>query len=179
MELPLPTRRPRLSPCDPGMNLSRLRPFRRFLRRGTRKVTRGIELQGGNMVVMKASSTSKVPTDNPTERRWRLLRKRKSSQVDARARDGRMELPLPKVGAMKQTPAQYVISFQAEPSYKGRRHHWMICRAQNPDELVSWGHEPTRELAEAAAGRELQDLSAGVTRGGQVATTIKPFTRHA
>ena len=65
---------------------------------------------------------------------------------------------------MKQTPAQYVISFQAEPSYKGRRHHWMICRAQNPDELVSWGHEPTRELAEAAAGRELQDLSAGVTQ---------------
>jgi hypothetical protein len=86
---------------------------------------------------------------------------------------------LPKVGAMKQTPAQYVISFQAEPSYKGRRHHWMICRAQNPDELVSWGHEPTRELAEAAAGREVQDLSAGVTSGGQVTTNIKPFTRHA
>lgn len=80
---------------------------------------------------------------------------------------------------MEQTARRYVISFQAEPSYRGRRHHWMICRAQNPDELVSWGYEPTHELAEAAAGKELRDLSAGVTQGGQVTTTIKPFTRHA
>ena len=90
-----------------------------------------------------------------------------------------MDLHLPKVGLVKQISSPYVISFQAEPSYRGRRHHWMICRAQNPEELVSWGHEPSRELAEAAAGKELQDLSAGVTQGGQVTTTIKPFTRHA
>lgn len=80
---------------------------------------------------------------------------------------------------MKQTSSPYVISFQAEHSYKGRRHHWMICRAQNPEELVSWGHEPTLALAEAASGKELQDLSAGRTQGGRVTTTIKPFTRHA
>lgn len=55
----------------------------------------------------------------------------------------------------------------------------MICRTQNLEELVSWGHEPTRALAEAAAGKELEDLSTGVTQGGHVTTTIKPFTRHA
>ena len=79
---------------------------------------------------------------------------------------------------MKQTPTPYAVSFQAERFYKGRRHHWMICREQKPEELVSWGHERTRELAEAAAGKELQDLSAGMTQGGQVINTIKPFTRH-
>ena len=79
---------------------------------------------------------------------------------------------------MNQTLSPYVMSFQAEHFYRGRRHHWMICRAQNPEELVSWGHEPTRELAEAAAGKELQDLSAGMTQGGQVINTSKPFTRH-
>ena len=79
---------------------------------------------------------------------------------------------------MKQTPSAYVMSFQAEPFYKGRRYHWMICRAQNPEELVSWGHEPTRVLAEAAAEKEFQDLSSGVTRGGQVTSTIKPFTHR-
>lgn len=77
---------------------------------------------------------------------------------------------------MEQTPSPYAVSFQAEPFYKGRRHHWMICRERNPEELVSWGHEPTREQAEAAAGKELQDLSAGMTQGGQVTSTIKPFT---
>jgi hypothetical protein len=80
---------------------------------------------------------------------------------------------------MIQTPSPYVISFQVEPFHRGRRHHWMICRVQNLEELVSWGHEPTHELAEAAAGKELQELSTGVTEGGQVTTTIKPFTRHA
>lgn len=55
----------------------------------------------------------------------------------------------------------------------------MICRVHSPEELVSWGYEPTLGLAEAAAGKELQDLSAGVTRGGQVTTNVKPFTRHA
>jgi len=89
-----------------------------------------------------------------------------------------MELHLPKVGAMKQIRDPYVISFEVEPCYKGKRHHWMISRAQNPEELVSWGHEPTRVLAEAAAEKELQDLSSGVTRGGQVIRTIKPFTHR-
>jgi hypothetical protein len=44
----------------------------------------------------------------------------------------------------------------------------MICSAQNPDQLVSWGHSSTRELAEAAARNEIQDLSSGLTQGGRV-----------
>lgn len=52
----------------------------------------------------------------------------------------------------------YVVGFDVEPYHKGTRHHWTICRSQRPDELVSWGYEPTRELAEIAANRELEDL---------------------
>ncbi len=80
--------------------------------------------------------------------------------------------------AMKEVPDPYVISFQAEPYHKGTRHHWMICRQQKPDELVSWGHAPTRELAETAAEKELQDLNSGLTQGGQVMNNIKPFTHR-
>jgi hypothetical protein len=79
---------------------------------------------------------------------------------------------------MKPVPTSYLISFQAESFYKGRRHHWMICRTRNPDELVSWGHEPTHELADAAARKELEYLAAGMTQGGHVTTAVKPFTRH-
>lgn len=79
---------------------------------------------------------------------------------------------------MKQNVSSYAVSFQAQPFYKGRRYHWMICRKQNPDELVSWGHEPNQELAESAAQKELQDLASGITQGGQVPTTIKPFTHR-
>ncbi len=81
--------------------------------------------------------------------------------------------------AKKQTLSLYVTSFQTESSFKGKRHHWMICRSDRPEELVSWGHEPTQELAEVAAEKELRDLSSGMTEGGQVATTIRPFTRHS
>ncbi len=80
--------------------------------------------------------------------------------------------------AIKEAPNPYVVSFQVEPYHKGTRHHWMICREQKPDELVSWGHAPTRELAEAAAEKELQDLSAGLTQGGQAISNIKPFTHR-
>lgn len=79
---------------------------------------------------------------------------------------------------MKKAVNPYVVSFQAESFYKGKRYHWMICREQSPEQLVSWGHEPTRALAEAAAGKELQDLSAGVTEGGQVTSEIKPLTHR-
>lgn len=54
----------------------------------------------------------------------------------------------------------------------------MICRSQNPDELVSWGHAPTRELAESAAEKEVEDLSSGRTQGGQAVNSMKPFTHR-
>ena len=77
----------------------------------------------------------------------------------------------------KISPA-YVPSFQTEPFYTGKRYHWMICRADNSEELVSWGHEASRELAEGAAEKELQVLSSGETEGGHITSRIKPFTRH-
>jgi hypothetical protein len=69
----------------------------------------------------------------------------------------------------------YVVAFDVEPYHKGTRHHWTICRSRRPDELVSWGYEPTRELAEIAANRELEDLTAGRTQGGQVASSAKAY----
>ncbi|HEY5175381.1 MAG TPA: hypothetical protein VII95_07425 [Terriglobales bacterium] len=77
---------------------------------------------------------------------------------------------------MKQAVGRYVVSFQAEPFHKGTRYHWMICWAQNPDELVSWGHAPTQELAEKAAQNEVKDLSSGRTQGGRVTSTSKSAT---
>jgi hypothetical protein len=77
---------------------------------------------------------------------------------------------------MKQAVGSYVVSFQAEPFHKGTRYHWMICWAQNPDELVSWGHAPTQELAEMAAQNEVKDLSSGRTQGGRVTNTSKSAT---
>jgi hypothetical protein len=72
---------------------------------------------------------------------------------------------------MKQT-ARYVVSYEAESLRKGiRRYHWMICREHNPDELVSWGHALTQELAEAAARDEVNNLSSGLSHGGLVAST--------
>jgi hypothetical protein len=77
---------------------------------------------------------------------------------------------------MKQAVGRYVVSFQAERSYKGRRYHWMICSAQNPDELVSWGHAPTQELAGMAAQNEVKVLSSGRTQGGRITSTSKSAT---
>ena len=77
---------------------------------------------------------------------------------------------------MTQSLAGYVVSFQAEPFYKRMRYHWMICRAQNLDELVSWGHAPTQELAEKAAQNQVKDLSSGLTQGGRGTGTSKSAT---
>ena len=79
---------------------------------------------------------------------------------------------------MKKPVSPYVVSFQTESFYKGRRYHWMICRVQDPGQLVSWGYEVTRDLAEGAAQREIQDLSSGVTQGGQVTSEIKPVSHR-
>lgn len=69
----------------------------------------------------------------------------------------------------------YVFSIQVEHFHKTMRYHWMICSALNPDRLVSWGHAPTRELAEATAQSEIEDLSSGLTQGGRVRGARKPM----
>ena len=77
---------------------------------------------------------------------------------------------------MNQTGGRYVVSFQAEPFHRRTRYHWMICRVQNPDKLVSWGHAPTQDQAEKAAHDEVKDLSSRRTQGGRVTSTSKSAT---
>jgi len=79
---------------------------------------------------------------------------------------------------MKQSVSQYVLSFQTEPFHRKTRYHWMICLANSPDKLLSWGHAPTKELAEEAARNEVENLSSGLTEGGRVISTIKAFTNR-
>ena len=74
---------------------------------------------------------------------------------------------------MKNPAGRYVSSFQAERFHRDVRYHWMVCCEHKPDELVSWGHAPTQELAEAAAQNEVKDLSSGFSKGGRVASTKK------
>ena|SRR5690349_12541202 len=74
--------------------------------------------------------------------------------------------------------AAYVLSFEAEHFYQGMRIHWTVCTAQDPDRLVSWGHAPTQELAESAARREVEDLSAGRSQGGRVMNPVQAHTRR-
>ena len=66
----------------------------------------------------------------------------------------------------------YVLSFEAERSYRGCRYYWTICYVQNPDELVSWGYAPTRKLAEMAAGGEIDKLESGSSETGRVRQRI-------
>lgn len=80
---------------------------------------------------------------------------------------------------MKRSAAPYVVSFDVEPYRQGTRYHWTVCRSQNPDELVSWGYAPTRELAEIAADKEVQDLSSGRTEGGRSSNMMKPVNNRA
>ena len=68
---------------------------------------------------------------------------------------------------MKKAVDAYVLSFESESvRNKQKRHHWMICLAKRPDELVSWGHAPTHELAESEARNELKDLLSGLNQAG-------------
>lgn len=70
---------------------------------------------------------------------------------------------------MKNAVDPYVLSFESESvSNKKKRHHWMICLAKRPDELVSWGHAPTQELADSEARNELKDLLSGLPQDGHV-----------
>jgi len=79
---------------------------------------------------------------------------------------------------MKQAGGRYVVSFQAEHFYKRTRHHWMICRSNNPDRLVSWGHAATQDLAAKAAQNEVNDLCSGRTQGVRVSGTSKSATHE-
>jgi len=72
---------------------------------------------------------------------------------------------------MKQPSRRYVLSFQAERFHRGMRYHWLVCCEHKPDELVSWGHAPTQELAETAARNEVKDLAAGLRHGGRMSST--------
>jgi len=67
----------------------------------------------------------------------------------------------------------YVSSFEVDRFYRGCRYHWMICSVQNPDELVSWGHAPTRELAETAAGSAVHMLESGLPRTGKATQPVQ------
>lgn len=70
----------------------------------------------------------------------------------------------------------YTISYEAERSYGGTRYYWTICRAEAPDELVSWGYSRTEAEAALAAQNEVNDLSAGLTQGGR--GTIEDASRR-
>ncbi|PSH03924.1 MAG: hypothetical protein CXZ00_10100 [Acidobacteria bacterium] len=69
---------------------------------------------------------------------------------------------------MSHERRQFVISIQAQPFRKKTRYYWIICRENNPDELVSWGFAPTQELAEIESSNEVRDLISGLTQGGRV-----------
>lgn len=69
---------------------------------------------------------------------------------------------------MSDTPTGYVFSVESERYHKTLRFHWVICSSQNPDQMVSWGHASSRELAEAAVQQEMEDLRSGRTPGGRV-----------
>ena len=75
---------------------------------------------------------------------------------------------------MKQAVSPYVVSFQVGPFHNGKRYHWMICRTESPDKLVSWGHGCTQAMAEKAARDELDNLASGKTQGGPVASKSAP-----
>ena len=79
---------------------------------------------------------------------------------------------------MAQESGRYVVSIQAQSFRKKTRYHWMICLENNPDELVSWGHAPTQELAEVEARNEVKDLTSGLTQGGRVASTCYSSIHH-
>jgi hypothetical protein len=83
------------------------------------------------------------------------------------------------VPSTTERPAGYVTSIQAEHFHKQKRYHWMVCKAQNPDELISWGHAPTQEQAENSARNEVSDLCVGRSQGGRIVSAVTPFTKRS
>ena len=79
---------------------------------------------------------------------------------------------------MKKAVDPYVLSFESESvRNKKKRHHWMISLAKRPDELISWGHAATQELAESEAQIEIEDLLSGLTQGGHVSQQLHAVHR--
>ena len=78
---------------------------------------------------------------------------------------------------MRKVSARYVFFIQPERFYNRRRYHWTICAEQNPDQIVSWGHADSQELAESAAHNEIKDLYSGLTQGGHVEDRKKALHR--
>jgi hypothetical protein len=87
-------------------------------------------------------------------------------------------MPHIKPGTAECPASSYVLSFQTDSFRHQTRYHWMVCGAQNPDELVSWGYAPTQDLAAAAAREEINDLSSGLSRGGRVISTSQAFSNR-
>jgi hypothetical protein len=78
---------------------------------------------------------------------------------------------------MRNVSARYIFSIQSERFYKNLRYHWTICTEQSPDQIVSWGHASSKELAESAAQNEIKDLCSGLTQGGRVEDRKKALHR--
>jgi hypothetical protein len=66
------------------------------------------------------------------------------------------------------TTKPYILSVEPERSHTGPRFFWTVCAAQKPDELLSWGDSPTRELAVAAANNEIERMKSGPRASGRV-----------
>lgn len=127
------------------------------------------------------SATNVRPSTLPTL--WRFPRWRPLQDVDSFGdRDTVGRWPHPQLfteweSSMKQACA-YTVSVQSQPVRQGTRFHWLICGNQSPDELISWGYASTRGLAEAAAQAEVEDLTSGLTQGGQVTSKSETSTRR-
>jgi hypothetical protein len=80
---------------------------------------------------------------------------------------------------VKKTASQYVVSFERERLQKRILYHWIITKARNPEELVSWGSTPTLELAEATAGLEVERLEGGRATGGRVKFKLSQARRSS
>ena len=72
------------------------------------------------------------------------------------------------------TANNYIVCIDSERLYQSHRFVWTICLSNEPDQLVSWGYAPTRELAEVACIIEVRRLGDGLTSGGRVKSPRMP-----
>lgn len=72
----------------------------------------------------------------------------------------------------------YVIKVEAARFYRQRRYYWTVCRAAQPEELVSWGDASSQEEAAETARNEVSDLMAGLSDGGHLAPAGSPTLKY-